>query len=127
MIPDEAYQQLVESLQKMRFNDYKSYKERLAAGTEYQIKSVKIGDVVEIPDWYYEEHKNDRVQIGLHIANYSDSQNRPHPFDMNDAIKHRYEIDDVKNTMKTVQKFVLVEEPILTHKKSVQSNQSARG
>jgi hypothetical protein len=120
MIPDEIYSEHVENMKKMKYNDFKSYQQRLLAGSEYEMRDVKMGDIVDVPNWYFEAHKNDKITISTFIENYKDKMGRPQPFEMADAIKHGHLKEDDKST-RQVSRFSVIEEPILTHKKSSQS------
>lgn len=126
MIPDEIYEEFKNQMHEMKFKSFKDYQQRLLAGTEFQMADVKIGNTLEVPDWYYEAHKNDLLSIGLSIDNYKDRAGNRMPFIQNggenaqaDAINH-YSIEAEK-TMDKKPRFELVEEATLTAKKIANS------
>jgi hypothetical protein len=119
MIPDEVYQDFKDKMLEMKFKSFKDYQQRLLAGSEFEMKDVRIGDIVEVPDWYFEAHKNDMLTTSVFIENYKDKMGRPHSFDMQDAIKHGHVTEDTKPT-RQISRFTIIEEPALTHKKSTQ-------
>lgn len=108
MIPENIYQELIDKLHHMKFNDYKAFQQRILAGTEYQMLDVKEGDIVEVPDWYYEAHKKDTLTIGNSFEHYKDAQGNLTPFNTAEAVRHG-DMKDSKQTVKTVLRFEAVE------------------
>lgn len=120
MIPDEIYQDFKDKMSEMKFKSFKDYQQRLLAGSEFEFRNVVIGEELEVPEWYFNIHKDDKLAIGIDLKFYKDAHGNPQPFQVNDAIKHGHMHPDEK-VMKTVSRFELVEEAALTHKKNNQS------
>lgn len=108
MIPDSIYSDFREKMSQMKFNSFKDYQQRLLAGTEYQMLDVKDGDIIEVPDWYYEAHKKDTLTIGNSFDHYKDAQGNLTPFNTAEAVRHG-DMKDPKQTIKTVLRFEAVE------------------
>ncbi len=109
MIPDEVYPDLCASLKKMKYEKFSDYRERIAAGSEFEMTSVNIGDVLDVPNWYYNVHKDYECSQGISFDKYTDKAGNRIPFDTAEAVKHG-DMDDPKEMMKVVRKFDLVED-----------------
>ena len=63
MIPDEIYSKKVEEFKKMKYGNPTQYREYIMMGDEFPIVNVAIGEVIEVPDWYFNAHKDRVVEI----------------------------------------------------------------
>jgi hypothetical protein len=108
-IPDEKYQKECEIMERLEDEDWEKYAKRLTSSrTKYQYVGVKISDEVSIPNWYYDKHKDDTVEVSISFSKYrSPDGSQMIPFDMKEAIRHG-DVGDVEQTMKTVKRFELV-------------------
>ena len=113
MRPDEINEEYQRHYKEMRWKDFKSFKERLGAGSEHERVNVKARQVIDVPDWYYEENKNIEVSVGNSFDKYTDEFGRRVPFSHAEALRHG-DIRTPGETMKTVKMFDLVED--LNHK-----------
>lgn len=109
MRPDENEAEYKRHYKEMRFKDFKSFSERLKAGSEYEFKHVKPGDIIEVPDAYYEENKDRQAAQGLSFDHYTDEAGNRVPFDHKEAKRHG-DITKKGETMKYVPIFELVED-----------------
>lgn len=112
MIPDEVYEDFKHKMNEMKFKSFKDYQQRLLAGSEYQYVDVKIGDIIDVPEWYYKAHKNDKCNIGVSFSKYKDKSGKLMPFKTEEAVRHG-DMDDPAATMKEVSRFTLVTEEML--------------
>jgi len=109
-IPDEKFKMEVENMEKLEDEDWEKFAKKLSSSrNKYPYVTVKIGDEIAVPDWYYEHHKNDIVDITVYIDKYVSDNGQLIPFDMKDAIKHGY-VKDFQSTMHKVKRFELIKE-----------------
>jgi hypothetical protein len=111
MIPDEVYLDHLKEMKEMKYKDFKSFSQRIVVGTEHAMLDIKIGDIVDVPNWYYEINKNRVMRVSNSFPKYRDKNGNLTPFDTEEAIKHG-DMDNPLDTMKTIKMFELVETPV---------------
>jgi hypothetical protein len=107
MIPDDIYPQHCKEMKDLRYKNFKDLGPRIAAGSEFELHDVKIGDVIEVPEWYYESKKDIYISVSVSFEKYKDKSGNPIPYNMEEAIRHG-DVDDPRQTMKKVKLFDLV-------------------
>lgn len=107
-IPEDQYADYCAEFSTMKKKDYKNYKERLSAGSDFEFVAVEIGQTVDVPNWYYEAHKNSMASIGVSFDKYKTKAGQRRPYMMAEALMH----GDVKDekTMTQVKLFDLIED-----------------
>jgi hypothetical protein len=111
-IPDSKYKAEVKKFETLREDSFDKWVEIMKSGhSKYDLVDVKIGQEIAVPNWYYDAHKNDEVNIGRSFDKYRDRQGNIIPFDVTEAKRHGDIAWDEKNiTMKSVARFELVED-----------------
>ena len=103
MVPDEIYEARLEEFRKMRYEDPRKYREYIALGDEFPIINVKIGEIMEVPDWYYEKNKNITREVN-NCVDWSKQDGKPVPYRSDEAARFGRETI----LKKTVKKLELV-------------------
>jgi hypothetical protein len=73
----------------------------------FKFQDVKSGDIIEVPDWYYEGNKERHVSQGVSFDHYTDKHGNRTPFKTEEAVRHG-DMTDPAQTMKKVKLFDLV-------------------
>lgn len=106
-IPDNKYDAECIKMKKLREENLRQYCDVIAIGdTNFEFVDVQAGDIVNVPDWYYNAHKDDIMTVANSFDKYTDREGNRVPFDMQEAYKHG-DINDLNETMLKVRKFVL--------------------
>ena len=111
-IPDQDYTAELKRRKDLRFSNFKEYKEMLLNPQlfdDWEYIRVGIGDEKEVPNWYYEAHKNDKIEISVAFDKYTDKMGNRIPFKMEEAVRHR-DVQDENDTMRTVTRFELIKD-----------------
>ncbi len=110
-IPDSKYDAEVKRFETLKEENFDKWVEIMKSGhSKYDLVDVKIGQEITVPDWYYEAHKNDQINIGRSFDKYRDQQGNIIPFDVKEAKRHGDIAWNEQNvTMRSVSRFELIE------------------
>ncbi len=113
-IPDSKYHSDIKKMEDLKENEPEKWLEVIKHQfNKYPLIDVKSGDVVNVPDWYYETQKNDVIEVARSFDKYKDKAGNRVPFDVEEAIRHGDIGHNEENkTMMTIKKFELVQETI---------------
>jgi hypothetical protein len=107
-IPDNKYEAYIASMAKLEEENYEAFILKLKAGTKFKFQSVKAGDIIEVPDHYYEANKNRVIKQGVSFDKYTDRHGKRIPFNTAEAVKHG-DMKDPLAVMQSVMLFDLIE------------------
>lgn len=123
MIPDSKVEDVKNSMDNQRYEKLDVWRNRML-GSEFPVVNCKSGDVREVPNWWYEAHKDDIVTQSVSNERFTDKFGRPEMYDLNQAVK--LGLNSSLDTMKRVKRFELVEDldtPVLPKVKVKQATQ----
>lgn len=110
MIPDNKIDDIRTNLEALELEDIQKYITQVnVLARRFQFKDAKIGDIIEVPQWYYEANKGKSVAQGVSFDKYTDKGGHRSPFNTAEAVKHG-DMTDPTKTMQIVKLFDLVEE-----------------
>lgn len=102
IISDAEYSIRKDKLEELAKTDAMQYQTRLGYESNiYTYRHVKVGDELEVPNWWYETHKDSMVTVPVHLPTYYQGKDKKavEPFKMDEALKH----GQVKSLEKTQQ------------------------
>jgi len=106
LIPDNQIDKLNTDLKALEWDDRAKYRDRLLAMPSHYITGVaQIGEILDVPDNYYEKNRNRVVSIPNCIMGRGETL--PMPYKVKDVQKWR---DDADVLLKTVKMFDLIED-----------------
>ena len=109
-IPDDKYKHECELMEKLEDEDWEKYARKLTSSrSKYQYVQVGIGQEVAVPNWYYDAHKDDKINMCLSFDKYRDASGNIIPFNTTEAIRHG-DLQNLDDTMQTVSRFELVKD-----------------
>lgn len=107
-IPDGKYETECLVMEKLEEENWEQYARKLSSSrSKYPFVQVKIGQEIAVPNWYYELHKSDIIDIGLSFDKYQDAEGNRMPFKTSEAVRHG-DMSNPENTMYTVNRFTFV-------------------
>lgn len=112
LIPDneiEAYRKEIAELKNGDLSKRQQFVGIIQEGgssTRYGFIEVKIGDVRDVPDWYYNANKNNEVILPISSDKYKNKEGEIIPFNMQEHIRHGHATNT--NTIQIVKLFDLV-------------------
>ena len=86
MIPDEVYAARQAEFKKMRYENPTKFREYMMAGDEYPVISVRIGEIIEVPNWYFAANKDRMIEIP-HDSKFAYRNGNAIPFSSTEAAK----------------------------------------
>ncbi len=115
-IPDDKYHKECEIMEKLEEDDWEKFAKKLSSTrNKYPYVTVKIGTESPVPNWYYEAHKDDAIEVSVSFDKYTDRFGNRIPFNMEEALKHG-DVRSLEHNTKYVKRFELIED--LDNKKS---------
>jgi len=109
-IPDDKYKHECDLMEKLEDEDWEKYARKLTSSrSKYQYVQVGIGQEVAVPNWYYDAHKDDKINMGLSFDKYRDAGGNIIPFNTAEAMRHG-DLQNLDDTMQTVSRFELVKD-----------------
>jgi len=105
-IPDAKYKVECEKAEKLEDEDLEAFAKKIIGRSKYAYINVNINEEVEVPNWYFEAHKNDMCEVPVHIAQYN-KEGLPLPFRADDALRHGY-IKTIDESIRKVSRFTLI-------------------
>ncbi len=110
MIPDDKMAGIKQKLGELELEDMVKYNAYLNGMIHrFKFQDVKIDQVIEVPDWYYQGHKDQVASQGVSFDHYRDKLGNRSPFDMEEALRHG-DVTDPTKTMKQVKLFDLIDD-----------------
>lgn len=109
MRPDELDQEYKDKYNHLRRTDYRKYADRIPGGPDFEIVHVKIDEIIDVPDHYYDRNKNRVVDQSVSFDKYVDRAGNRIPFAYSEAARH----GDVKHdtpAVKSIKLFELIED-----------------
>lgn len=89
MMPDEAREIAVTEMKSLRFTKPGEWREHVLAGSQYEKMNVKAGDIVDVPNWWYEMNKDIQISNPVSFDKYKfKGSNRRRPFNLEEAKMH---------------------------------------
>jgi len=88
MMPDEARDEKFKEMADLRFKKPVEWREHILSGSEFEQLEVKFGDIVDVPNWWYELNKNVMINKPLSFDKYKNKNKQRRPFNLEESVMH---------------------------------------